>query len=73
MKTFLCSVAVKVEWNVFLFRSTVSGEKYIYFFKYVYIHIYICVFISYTMEKKNHFQCPRLILLSDKECKNSQV
>jgi len=63
-------MVVKIECNFFLFRSAVSGEKYIYFFKYVYIHT---VFISYTVKKTNHFQCPRLILLSDKECKNSQV
>ena len=63
-------MAVKIEWNFFLFRSTVSGEKYIYFLKYVCIH---SVFISYTVKKTNHFHCPRLILLSDKECKNSQV
>lgn len=50
MKTFLWSMPVKIEWNFFLFRSAVSGEKYIYFLSmYMYIH----VFILYCEEAKS--------------------
>jgi len=45
-------MAVKIDWNFFLFRSTVSGDKYIYFLS-MYMYIHTCVYFIYYEEDKS--------------------